>query len=255
MEAMIFAAGAGTRLRPLTDRIPKALVEVNGRPMLKRVLDRLVDAGASRVIVNAHHHEGKIRAFLREYRNPGVEVLLSPEPGGPYDTGGGLFAAESLFEEKAPFLLHNVDVIASISLEKMLETHVSASISSASAPIATLAVMSRAAHRRLIFDDLGLLGWENNGSDRAAIGSHRVREPTGSIRSMAFTGIHVVDPKIFSLTERNGTFSIITLYLELAGAGHRILPYDTSDCEWFDIGTPDQLAEAEKRMTPPRSLR
>jgi NDP-sugar pyrophosphorylase family protein len=248
MEAMIFAAGAGTRLRPLTDRIPKALVEVHGRPMLARVLDRLMDIGVTRVIVNVHHREAQIRTFLSEYRTPDIDIAISPEPDGPYDTGGGLFAAAPLFSENRPFLIHNVDVISSVSTHGLLWAHAAAIDSPESAPVATLAVMSRDAERRLIFDDLGLMGWENTGSDRAPVGSHLVRDAVGSMQSMAFTGIHMVDPKIFSLSERKGTFSIVTLYLELAAAGHKILPYDASGCEWYDIGTPEQLAEAERRL-------
>lgn len=247
MEAMILAAGAGTRLQPLTDRIPKALIEVNGRPMLARVLDRLIEAGATRVIVNAHHHENQIRAFLREYPPAEIDIVISSEPDGPYDTGGGLLAAAPLFNEESPLLLHNVDVISSIPLDLMRAAHDVNQHRTESFPVATLAVMSRDADRRLLFDDHGLMGWEDSGSDRAAIGSRRVREPAGAVLSLAFTGIHVVDPKIFTLTERTGTFSIITLYLELAAAGYTILPFDASSFEWIDIGTREKLEEAERR--------
>ncbi len=246
MEAMILAAGAGTRLKPITDRIPKALVEVNGRTMLARVLDRLTEAGATRVIVNTHHHEEKVRAFFQEHQTDGVEIVFSPEPDGPYETGGGLFAAAPLFREGSPFLLHNVDVFSSIPLNEMLATFHTEMVRSEPTLVASLAVLSRDADRRLLFDDMGLLGWENTGSDRAAIGSFRVREPVGVLQSLAFTGIHVIDPKIFSLSDRTGTFSIITLYLELAAAGCRILPVDMSEYGWIDIGTRGKLAEAEE---------
>ena len=248
MEAMILAAGAGTRLRPLTNRIPKALVEVGGQPILAHVLDRLIDAGASRVIVNVHHHAGQIRAFLSEYRPPNIEIIVSPEPDGPYDTGGGLIAAAPLFLEKTPLLLHNVDVISSVPLRTLWKAHDAAADSAEASPVATLAVMQRDADRRLLFDDLGLMGWENTGGDGTAVVSHRVREPVGAEQRMAFTGIHVVDHKIFTLSERQGTFSIITLYLELAATGHRIQPFDVSECEWIDIGSPQHLAEAERRL-------
>jgi NDP-sugar pyrophosphorylase family protein len=247
MEAMILAAGTGTRLKPLTDRIPKALIEVKGRPMLARVLDRLIEAGATRIIVNVHHHENQIRSFLREYPPSEIDIVMSSEPDGPYDTGGGLFAAAPLIKEKSPLLLHNVDVISSVPLDQMRAAHDADQDRSDSTPVATLAVMSRDADRRLLFDDHGLMGWENTGSDRAAIGSRRVRDQVGAVESFAFTGIHVVDPKIFTLTERTGTFSIITLYLELAAAGYTILPFDVSSFEWIDIGTREQLEEAERR--------
>ena len=244
MEAMILAAGAGTRLKPITDSIPKALVEVNKRPMLGRVLDRVIDAGASRVIVNTHHHAEQIRAYIRDYDSPGVEIVISPEPDGPYDTGGGVLNAAHLFREGTPIILHNVDVISSIPLVQMYAGFYADGQHSVNPPVASVAVMSRDADRRLLFDDLGLMGWENTGSDRAAIGEERVRKPVGQLRSLAFSGVHVVDPSVFSLTDRTGTFSIISLYLELAAAGHTILPYDVSDCDWIDIGTLEQLEEA-----------
>ena len=245
MEAMVLAAGAGTRLKPITDRTPKALVEVRGRPMLAHVLDRLKETGVTRVIVNTHHHGGQIHGFVRENDYRGLEISFSPEPDGPYDTGGGLFAAARLFTEDQPFLLHNVDVLSDIPLGELLKTHRAERDCLKETLVASLAVDTRDADRKLLFDDLGLMGWENTGSDRAAIGSFRVREPVGTVQKMSFIGIHVLDPKIFSLGDRSGTFSIITLYLELAAAGHRILPVDLSAYNWTDIGTPAKLAAAE----------
>ncbi len=269
MEAMILAAGEGTRLRPLTERIPKALVEVGGRPLLSRVLERVVGAGARRVVINVHHHQEQIRYWIREQAPPGVEIALSPEPGGPYDTGGGLFAARPLFREPGPFLLHNVDVLSGIPLAGLVREHVAAGGAAVAGtpgapsgpvagqgggpvaagpepPIASLAVQEREANRALLFDGQGLMGWENRGSDRAPAGAHRVREPVGRVRRLSFTGIHVVEPRIFELSQRRGTFSIITLYLELAAAGHRILPLDVTARPWVDVGTPERLREAEE---------
>ncbi len=272
MEAMILAAGAGTRLHPLTDRIPKALVEVGGRPLLGLVIERVVGAGAKRIVVNTHHHEEQIGDYLRDNAPEGVDIALSSEPDGPYDTGGGLFAAAPLFREEGPFLLHNVDVLSSIPLDGLVEEHLAArarmegvlrrptdavaGTEGAEAPprrslVASLAVQARDAKRRLLFDDLGLMGWENWGSDRAAEGLHRVRDPVGDLRRWSFTGIHVVEPGIFGLSDRTGTFSIITLYLELAAQGHMILPIDASDYDWIDIGTPERLAEAERAAAEP----
>lgn len=245
MEAMILAAGAGTRLRPITDRVPKALVAVRGRPLMAHVLDRLVEIGVNRVIVNAHHHEAKIRSFLAANPPRNLEVVLSPEPDGPYDTGGGLFAAAALFKENRPFLLHNVDVLSTIPLSELLQSHNDAQDASQKPLVASVAVMSREAKRKLLFDDVGLLGWENRGSERAVSRSRRVREPIGSVVSLGFTGIHVVDPEVFSLSNRTGTFSIVELYLELAEAGYRIQPVDVSAHHWIDVGTRERLSEAE----------
>ncbi|MFC1662014.1 nucleotidyltransferase family protein [Gemmatimonadota bacterium] len=246
MEAMILAAGEGTRLRPLTERVPKALVEVGGRSLLGRVIERLVQAGAGRIIVNTHHHEEQIRAYLRDHAPGGVEIALSPEPGGPYDTGGGLFAAAHLFREKGPFLLHNVDVLSTISLEELFSEHERARAVVGEGLVASLAVNARDARRGLLFDERGLMGWDNRGNHRDLEETHRVREPVGSLRRWAFTGIHVVEPRIFDLVQRSGTFSVITLYLELAAEGHIISPVDVSDYDWIDVGTPERLEKAKE---------
>lgn len=245
MEAMILAAGHGTRLRPLTDGIPKALVEVGGRPLVARVLGRMAGAGFRRVVLNVHHHEAQIRAYLQDHPPAGMEILFSPEPDGPYDTGGGLFAARHLFRESSPFLLHNVDVLSAIPLDQLLASHQRAAARTPDGIAASLAVQERPARRSLLFDEEGLVGWENLGSDRAPEGHREVREPVGALRRLAFTGIHVVDPRIFDLSPRRGTFSIIDLYLELASQGHRIRPLDVTGHPWIDVGTPERLREAE----------
>jgi NDP-sugar pyrophosphorylase family protein len=245
MEAMVLAAGAGTRLAPLTHHIPKALVPVGDKPLLAWVLDRLAGAGVGRVVINTHYHEAKIRSFLRDQAAPTLEIVYSPEPEGPLETGGGLFKAQSLFREPHPFLLHNVDVLSDIPLEKLMEDHLT---TAGAKPrlLASLAVQDREARRRLLFDDLGLIGWENQGSGRAPEGRRLVREPSGTIRPWSFTGIHVVDPRIFRLSDRQGAFSIITLYLELAAEGWVIQPVDMTGREWLDVGTPDRLDEANR---------
>jgi NDP-sugar pyrophosphorylase family protein len=250
MEAMILAAGAGTRLRPLTDRMPKALVPVRGRPLLAHVMDRLVAAGATRLIVNTCHHAGQIAAFLERHAPPGVEIALSHEPDGPYDTGGGLLAAAPLFRKDGPILLHNVDVLSRIPLDALLAAHRAARERAEGRLVATLAVQDRGAGRQLLFDDEGLMGREQRGEGPGGAGgdAERVREPIGALRRWSFAGIHVVEPAVFELCERTGRFSIRTLYLDLAQRGYRILPVDVSAHEWFEVGTPARLAEAEARM-------
>ena len=250
MEAMILAAGAGSRLRPLTDELPKALVEVGGRPLLAWVMERLVEAGARRIMVNTHHFHDLIRAYLEAHAPQGVEVVLSPEPDGPYDTGGGLFGAAHLFRSREPFLLHNVDVLSTIPLRAVLEEHMRESLLTDRRVVASLAVQERDAERRLLFDDVGLMGWENRGSDRAPVGRQEVREPVGPVRPLSFTGIHAVDPSIFRLGRRTRTFSIVDLYLELAAQGWAIHAVDVSEAEWIDIGTPQRLQEARRRYPP-----
>jgi MurNAc alpha-1-phosphate uridylyltransferase len=245
MEAMILAAGLGTRLRPLTDTVPKALIAVRGRPLLAHVMDRLVAAGATRLIVNTCRHGDQITRYLGEHTPPGVEILVSPEPDGPYDTGGGLVAAARLFRSDGPILLHAVDVLSRIPLEALLAGHRVArerlGRGSGSRVVATLAVQNRPASRRLLFDDQGLMGWEH----RAAGSSRRVRAPAGAVRDFAFAGIHVVEPEILGLAERSGVFPIRDLYVDLAARGYRTLPADVTAHAWQDVGTPERLREAE----------
>ena len=250
MEAMILAAGAGTRLRPLTDRLPKALVAVRGRPLLAHVMDRLVAAGATRIVVNTCQFADQVAAFVAGHTPPGVEIALAHEPDGPYETGGGLLAAAPLFRKDGPILLHNVDVLSRIPLDALLAAHRAARERAEGRVVASLAVQDRGAARRLLFDDEGLMGREQRGEGPGgAVGeSQRVREPVGALRRWSFAGIHVVEPAVFELCERTGVFSIRTLYLDLVQRGYRILPVDVSAHEWFEVGTPERLAEAELRM-------
>jgi NDP-sugar pyrophosphorylase family protein len=211
-------------------------------------MERLVAAGATRIIVNTHHHADQIGAFLEREAPPDVTVALSPEPDGPYDTGGGLLAAAPLFRRDGPFLLHNVDVLSRIPLEDLLAEHASAQQDTEGKIVASLAVQDRNAHRQLLFDANGLMGWENKGEDGTVLDSRLVREPVGDLVRRSFTGIHVVEPAIFGLANQTGTFSIITWYLELAERGYRVAPVDMSRYEWLDVGTHERLAEARKAV-------
>lgn len=242
MEAMIFAAGLGTRLAPLTDGMPKALVPVRGRPLLGHVMDRLVAAGATRLIVNTSRFGDQVEAWLLANAPPGVEIALSPEPDGPYDTGGGLIAAKHLFRGDGPILLHNVDVLSRIPLDALRDEHRAARRRQGGRLLATLAVQQRPTSRRLLFDDGGLLGWVRLGKDGAAGETRRVREATGTERDLAFAGIQVIEPELLGLTERTGTFPIRDLYLDLAARGYVIQPADVSRHEWLDVGTAERLA-------------
>ena len=244
MEAMILAAGLGTRLRPLTDTLPKALIPVRGRPLLAHVMDRLVATGVTRIIVNVCHHADQVRAFLERHAPLGIDVALSPEPDGPYDTGGGLLAAAPLFRKADTLLLHNVDVLSAIPLDRLLAAHRAARERSAGVLVASVAVQARDTSRQLLFDAQGLMGWENRGSDGAVRESQRVREPVGPLRRWSFTGIHALEPAIFGLAERTGRFSIIRWYLDLARRGYTVQPVDMSPYQWTDVGTPERLANA-----------
>jgi NDP-sugar pyrophosphorylase family protein len=236
---MLFAAGLGTRLRPLTDHLPKALVEVGGVPILERVARRLIDAGADRLIVNTHHFGEQIEAYVRERDGWGVEVLFAREAGEtPLETGGGLLQAAGLFRGDAPFFLHNADILTDLPLEEMYRAH------RESGALATLAVMERPTSRHFLFDDFGLLGRtdERKGLDL------RTRPVEGEVRKLAFGGVHVVSPEIFPRITERGVFSILDPYLRLAGEGARILPFRVDGFLWLDIGSPQQLEAARRAV-------
>jgi NDP-sugar pyrophosphorylase family protein len=245
IEAMILAAGAGTRLRPLTDATPKALIPVRGQPLVSHVIDRLVAAGVTRIIINTHHYAEQISSYLERHTPSGIDIVLSPEPDGPYDTGGGLLAAAPLFRSTGPLLLHNVDVLSQIPLDVLLATHHAARKGSAGQLVASLAVQARQSQRQLLFDADGLMGWESLADDGTVLHSRLVREPIGALSRNSFTGIHVIEPALLDLAERTGSFPIVSWYLDLAQRGYVILPVDVTGHTWIDVGTPERLAEAD----------
>lgn len=236
---MIFAAGLGTRLRPLTDSIPKALIEVGGVPMLERVALRLVEAGATRLIINAHHHAEKVKRFVAERDGFGVETFISDESDLLLDTGGGLLHAAPLFRRDAPFLLHNGDILTDFDLAAFYRAHRDDDT------LATLAVNHRPITRYLAFDEAGWL----RGFGNSATGfEERVGEPRGAIERIGFCGVHVISPRIFDLITERGVFSIIPLYLRLSREGFRIAPYSIDGSTWIDIGKPEQLEQARRKF-------
>lgn len=246
MEAMILAAGHGTRLRPLTDDVPKALVEVGGVPMLERVARRLVDAGARRLIVNVSPHADKIRAFIAEKDGFGVEVRVSEEPDGPLETGGGLRRARSHFDGvHAPFLMHNVDLLTDLDVNGLLDAH-------REDALATLAVRAPESDRYLVFDDRGLLGYAYGGEEKT------VREAEGEVRRWDFCGVQALSPRVFDVLDEKEKFSIINTYLRVAGEAdgegpRRIDAWDVGDAMWIDIGTHERLEEANRVVSGPVS--
>lgn len=237
MDAMIFAAGHGTRLRPLTDELPKALVPVGGVPILERVAHRLVDAGADRLIVNTHPFPERIAEHVRRRDGFGADVRLSHEPDGPLDTGGGLARARPLFRGEESFFLHNCDVLSDIDLRALRAAH-----DEDGDAIATLAVLPPSAERYLVFDERGLCGYSPRGGGEEVL----VRETGGDVRRFDFTGIHVASPRLLGTLPRDGSFSIIAHYLRLAAGGERIAAHEQPGAQWIDIGTPARLAAGER---------
>lgn len=236
VEAMILAAGLGTRLRPVTNDTPKALVEVAGVPLLERVARRLVAAGVRRLVVNVHHHAGRISRFLEEREGFGAEVRISREEEEPLETGGGLLAAAPLFEAAAPFFLHNVDVLTELDLEAMYRAHL------AEAPLATLAAQERETSRPLLVDEEGVYGVAN----RRTGWRREARPPRGETRELGFTGVHVVSPAIFARITERGKFSIWEPYLRLAAEGERIAVFDAGDALWMEVGDRERLKRARR---------
>lgn len=241
MEAIILAAGLGTRLRPLTDRIPKALVEVDGVPMLERVARRVIDAGAHRLIINTHHLGQQIEDFVRARDDFGVEIRFSRETGAsPLDTGGGIQQAARFMELREPFIVHNSDVVTDLSLPDLLAAH-------EGEPVATLAVNHAETRSPLLLDDAGVVGV------RFPSGSEQLARPVeGTLREGAFSGVSVVSPALPGLMTESGAFSVISVYLRLIAAGHQVEAYDSGDALWADIGTAERLEAATRLMAERR---
>jgi NDP-sugar pyrophosphorylase family protein len=235
MDAMILAAGLGTRLRPLTDNTPKALVTVGGTPMLERIARRLIAAGVDRLIVNVHHHADQIRDFVATRDGFGIQVLFSEEPDAPLETGGGLLQARPHFRD-APFFLHNVDVVTEVDLGAMYRAH------HETGALVTLAVSNRPSSRLLEFDDAGLRARVDRQADRV----DAARPAQGEPRARAFAGIHVISPAFFDLVEERGAFSIMVPYLRLAGEGQSIHSFEIGAALWLEVGDPERLERARR---------
>ena len=231
MKAMVFAAGRGTRLQPLTDTRPKALVEVAGRTLLEHVLHRLVEAGVTEAIINLHHLGGQIPPFLEEHHHFGLQrVAYSQEPA-LLDTGGGLKQAAWFFDDGNPFLVHNADVLSDIDLGALLVAH------QRSQALATLAVMDRPTDRPLYFDANGRLV----GRCTFEKGDEFVQTPHGETVSLGFCGIQAVSPAIFGKMSETGAFPLAEAYLRLAGAGEAILAHRVDGAKCRDCGRPEDL--------------
>ena len=239
MRAMVLAAGLGTRLRPLTDHRPKALVEVGGRTLLEIALARLNSFGIREVIVNVHHFADRIVDYLNANKNFGMRVEISREDDVLLDTGGGLKKAAYFFLRNSgateePFVLHNVDVISTIDLRSMAQFHTE------NHALATLAVQERPTSRYLIFDEQLQLCGRKSGKD----GHAELVRSSSHPKALAFAGIHVISPRLFSLMTEEGVFSIIAPYLRLAAQGEKIIAFRSDEYQWRDLGRLDDVTQA-----------
>ncbi len=247
MKAMVLAAGLGTRLRPLTNDRPKALVTVAGHALLEIALQRLRSFGIDEVIVNTHHFAEKIRDYLAANHNFGMRIEISHEEV-LLDTGGGLKKAAWFFLESSPkngidepFLVHNADVISTIDLARMVAFH------RACGALATLAVADRPTSRYLLFDGDGQLCGRRTGRD----GEPEMVRNAPQMNALAFAGIHVISPRIFAKLDEEGAFSIIPAYLRLAGGSEKIVAFRADEYRWRDLGTIENLRQAEAEGLSP----
>lgn len=251
-QAMIFAAGLGTRLKPLTDTMPKALVPVGGEPLLHHVIMKLKAAGFERIVVNVHHFAQQIIDYLDANRNFGLDIRISDEREGLLETGGGIKKALPLFDQASPILIHNVDILSNLDLAQVMQT-------SETTPDALLLVSQRKTKRYLLFaDDMHLKGWTN-------IETGQVRSPYSwlseesslhdsstlftlhpSLQKLAFSGIHVIWPSVFPLfSEMPDRFGIIDFYLKYCHQ-FAFLGHEQRDLQLMDVGKLDTLHDAEQ---------
>ena len=235
---MILAAGVGSRLRPLTDHRPKALVEIAGRTLLEITLTRLRTFGVRDVIINAHHFADMIVEYLKTNRDFGMRIEISREEV-LLDTGGGLKKAAWFFLENSsdePFILHNVDVLSAIDLKRMVRFHAE------NQALATLAVQERDTSRYLLFDEQFQL------CGRRSSEKTEMARPAATTQARGFCGIHVISPRIFSLMTENDVFSIILCYLRLAAQERKILGFRADEYYWRDLGKPDNVLQAAQDL-------
>jgi NDP-sugar pyrophosphorylase family protein len=242
MKAMILAAGLGTRLRPLTDDRPKALVEVAGRTLLEITLSRLRTFGVRQVIINVHHFADMVVDYLKRNDDFGMRIEISREEA-LLDTGGGLKKAAYFFLDNSsrldePFILHNVDVISTIDLGCMAEFHAEHQA------LATLAVQERETSRYLLFDEQLRLCGRRAGREQNA----ELIRSSPQLKALAFSGVHIISSRLLSMMIEEGAFSIITSYLRLASQGENILAFRADSYYWRDLGRPENVVQVERDL-------
>jgi len=231
MKAMIMAAGKGTRLGKITESLPKVLVDINGKSVLQRAVEKCCLHGFDDIIINVHHFAEQVIEEIGRLKRLGFKLTISDESEKLLETGGGLFKARHFFDD-SPFLLYNADIITDLNIEHLFKYHIHKK------GLATLAVRNRKGNRYFLTDNEGILtGWCNK-----ATGERVVKNPGNDLSEVAFSGIHIIEPEIFNYM-MEGVFSMTTVYLDLA-ADHKIYTFRYDDGYWFDIGTPENLDSA-----------
>lgn len=235
-KGMILAAGVGSRLKPWTDNHPKALAVVNGKSLLQRNVEYLQQAGIKEVIVNVHHFADQVIDTIEKNKGWGSQISISDEREDLLETGGGLLKASQLFSDCNPIVLLNADILTDLNLEAIIGYH------QEKKPLATLATTNRATSRYFLFDEgNNLCGWKNTKTGE--------EKPAGAQKSeqqiaRAFSGIHIIETRMFSLIKQRGKFSMVDVYLDLMSA-HTIKSFDHSETRFVDVGKPESIEKAE----------
>lgn len=235
---MIFAAGLGTRLKPLTDTMPKAMVPILGKPLLQHVIEKLKSEGFDEIIINVHHFPEQIKNFVEENHSFGIRIEFSDETHELLETGGGIKKAQSFFDDGKPFLIHNVDILSNISLHDFYQHHLNSS------NIATLLVSERKTQRYFLFKENLLKGWINKKTGE--LKSPYIITNPADYQELAFSGMHIIHPDIFQyMDEFPARFSIVDFYLHICDKV-QIGNYNPQNFKMIDVGKIDSLHEAEE---------
>ncbi len=235
MKAMILAAGLGTRLKPWTDHHPKALAEVGGKSLLQRNVEYLQQFGIKEVIVNVHHFADQIISAIKENNGWGSDITISDETDAVLETGGGLKKAEWYLSKEEAFVLMNVDILTNLNLSAMIQQHTN------SDAIATLAVTERSTSRYFLFNNKNeLCGWKNINT-----GEEKIVRQSPDLHQKAFSGVHVISGSILKQLTKQGKFSMVDVYLDLA-KDHLIHSFDHSASKFIDVGKPESIEKAER---------
>lgn len=238
MKAMILAAGLGTRLRPLTDNLPKALVPFKGKPLLERIIRNIASAGIDHIVVNVHHHAEQVIQFLEQLEVPGTSLSISDERDQLMDTGGALLLARQIFQNEECFLLHNVDVITNLDITSLLRAHQDGEA------LVTLAVKKRNTSRSLLFNAEGYLsGWRHNETGEERI----VRNSEFPLHDYGNSCIQVISGDFFQHFSETRPLNLTGMYLDLA-KDYRIQPFIHNEDYWYDLGSYDNYLKADKEV-------
>lgn len=239
MEAMIFAAGMGTRMQHFTKNKPKALIEINKKPLIWHNINYLKKAGVTKIVVNTHHFAEQIKNYLKNNFWE-LDILISDETQKLLDTGGGLKKASKLFSKKNYILVINADIMTNLDIKKMLDKH------KEKKNLATLAVRDRESSRKLIFDKSTntLIGWKN--LKTGEIIKHSNTDDNNDY-TFAFSGLQIISPEIFNFMLKKNVFSIIELYLKICNT-QKIGAFFSNDGYWFDVGSPEKLEKAKEKL-------